>query len=62
MRRKPWAWEDKGDGELSESHGHTVVRLTQRGSGSAEEAEHSSQTWQKVLDGLKQVAEDAPRG
>ena len=35
----------------------TRVRLTQDNSGSAEEAEHSSATWQAMLDGLKKVVE-----
>jgi uncharacterized protein YndB with AHSA1/START domain len=35
----------------------TRVRLTQDNSGSAEEAEHSSVTWQAMLDGLKKVVE-----
>jgi uncharacterized protein YndB with AHSA1/START domain len=37
--------------------GRTRVRLTQDNSGSAEEAEHSSATWQAMLDGLKKVVE-----
>ena len=35
----------------------TRVRLTQDNSGSAEEAEHSSATWQAMLDGLKKIVE-----
>jgi uncharacterized protein YndB with AHSA1/START domain len=37
--------------------GRTRVRLTQDNSSSTEEAEHSSATWQAMLDGLKKVVE-----
>jgi hypothetical protein len=37
----------------------TRLRLTQDNSGSAEEAEHSSATWQAMLDGLKKVVEQS---
>ena len=43
--------------ELQAADGRTRVRLTQDNSGSAEEAEHSSATWQAMLDGLKKVVE-----
>jgi uncharacterized protein YndB with AHSA1/START domain len=43
--------------ELQADDGRTRVRLTQDNSGSAEEAEHSSATWQAMLDGLKKVVE-----
>jgi len=43
--------------ELQADGGRTRVRLTQDNSGSAEEAEHSSATWQAMLDGLKKVVE-----
>jgi uncharacterized protein YndB with AHSA1/START domain len=37
----------------------TLVRLTQDNSASEEEATQFSQNWQMMLDGLKQVAEEA---
>ena len=43
--------------ELQADGGRTRVRLTQDNSGSADEAEHSSATWQAMLDGLKKVVE-----
>jgi uncharacterized protein YndB with AHSA1/START domain len=43
--------------ELQAADGRTRVRLTQDNSGSTEEAEHSSATWQAMLDGLKKVVE-----
>jgi len=43
--------------ELQPANGGTVVQLTQDNSSSAEEAEHSSATWQMMLDGLKKVVE-----
>jgi uncharacterized protein YndB with AHSA1/START domain len=46
--------------ELSEKDGTTTIELTQHGSGSAEEAEHSSKNWQGMLDGLKKVVEKQP--
>jgi uncharacterized protein YndB with AHSA1/START domain len=42
---------------LEPSDGATIVRLTQDNAGSDEEAEHSSQNWQLMLDGLKGVVE-----
>jgi uncharacterized protein YndB with AHSA1/START domain len=43
--------------ELQPDGGRTRLLLTQDNSGSAEEAEHSSATWQAMLDGLKKVVE-----
>lgn len=43
--------------ELQETDGTTTVRLTQDNAGSDEEAEHSAQNWQMMLDGLKKVVE-----
>jgi uncharacterized protein YndB with AHSA1/START domain len=43
--------------ELAEHDGHTHVSLSQDNAGSDEEAEHSSATWQQMLDGLKKQVE-----
>jgi uncharacterized protein YndB with AHSA1/START domain len=43
--------------ELQPDGSHTRVGLTQDNNGSAEEAEHSSATWQAMLNGLKKVVE-----
>jgi uncharacterized protein YndB with AHSA1/START domain len=43
--------------ELAEHDGHTHVSLSQDNAGSEEEAEHSSATWQQMLDGLKKQVE-----
>jgi uncharacterized protein YndB with AHSA1/START domain len=43
--------------ELAEHDGHTHVSLSQDNAGSEQEAEHSSATWQQMLDGLKKQVE-----
>jgi uncharacterized protein YndB with AHSA1/START domain len=43
--------------ELEPRNGSTAVRLTQDGCSSPEQVEQFSATWQTMLDGLKQVAE-----
>jgi uncharacterized protein YndB with AHSA1/START domain len=43
--------------QLEQTNGGTSLQLTQDNSSSTEEAEHSSATWQTMLDGLKKVAE-----
>jgi uncharacterized protein YndB with AHSA1/START domain len=44
--------------DLTEDGAGTTVRLTQDNAGSEEEAAHSSQNWQMMLDGLKRVVEE----
>jgi uncharacterized protein YndB with AHSA1/START domain len=43
--------------ELSDSDAGTTVELSQDNNGSEEEAEHSTQNWTMVLDGLKKQVE-----
>ena len=43
---------------LADTGDATAVTLSQDGNGSAEEAEHSGQMWQSMLDGMKKVVED----
>lgn len=42
---------------LSEANGDTVVTLTQDNNASDEEAEHSTQMWNNVLQGMKKLLE-----
>lgn len=46
--------------ELSEADGRTTVALTQTNNPTADQAEQFSQTWQGVLDSLKQHVEARP--
>ena len=45
--------------ELAPDGEGTTLTLRQDGNGSEEEAEHSGETWQMMLDGLKKTVEEA---